>query len=94
MLLNFYAPLLQSNPIQSRIFITPISNCPIKGDDETEKLRKRSVHDSNWEGQNKAVTNRKQSEIGLSLVEFWKWITGDKSERIWEIQCNTIQPEK
>ena len=37
------------------------------------------VHDSNWNDK-KAVTNWKQSEIGMSLVEFWKWITGDESE--------------
>ena len=43
---------LQSN-IQSDpgIYKAPISSCLLKGADETEKLPKMSVHDSNWERQ-------------------------------------------
>ena len=35
-----------------------------------------------------AVTKFKQSEIGMSLVEFWKWITGDKSVGVDNLQGN------
>ena len=62
-MLNIHPISIQSNP---GIYKAPISSCLIKGADETEKLPKISVHDSKLGKTKKAVTNCKQSEIGMS----------------------------